>query len=167
MRSNVTADSLEVAARSLGVELSAGIRDALLGVYGELDAWPDALPSLQALGDAGLRLALLSNMTPSMLNAGIEHAGLRGVFERVLSTDDARSFKPAPRAYALGPSALRLPAESILFVASAGWDAAGAKWFGYPTYWVNRPGAPQEELGVAPDGTGRDLRELVDFASRR
>jgi 2-haloacid dehalogenase len=163
----VTADSLESAARSLGVVLSAEIRGALLGVYSRLDAWPDALPALRALKDAGLRLALLSNMTPSMLSSGIEHAGLGGVFERVLSTDDARSFKPAPRAYALGPSALRLPAESILFVASAGWDAAGAKWFGYPTYWVNRSAAPQEELGAVPDGVGRDLRDLVAFATRR
>jgi 2-haloacid dehalogenase len=163
----VTADSLEVAARAIGVELSAGARAALLGVYRELDAWPDAPPALRALEDAGLRLVLLSNMTPSMLNAGVERAGLGGVFERVLSADDVKSFKPAPRAYALGPSALRLPAESILFVASAGWDAAGAKWFGYPTYWVNRSKAPQEELGAAPDGVGGDLRDLVAFATQR
>ena len=25
-----------------------------------------------------------------------------------------------------------------MFIASAGWDAIGAKKFGYPTYWVNR-----------------------------
>ena len=42
------------------------------------------------------------------------------------------------------------PREGIPFVAFAGWDVAGAGWFGYPTFWVNR-------LGVAPDGAGRDL----------
>ena len=44
--------------------------------------------------------------------------------------------------------------EEILFVAFAGWDAAGAKLFGYPTYWVNRPRLPPEELSVLPDGSG-------------
>jgi 2-haloacid dehalogenase len=160
--SHVT-DSLEFAARSIGVEISAGVRAGLLDVYRGLDAWPDAQPALNALKDAGLKLALLSNMTPSMLHGGIEHAGLQGLFERVLSTDDVRSFKPAPRAYALGPSALRLPTEAILFVASAGWDAAGAKWFGYPTYWVNRSAAPQEELDAVPDGVGHDMHDLVAF----
>jgi len=163
----VTADSLEFAARSLGVELSPDLRAALLDVYHGLDAWPDAGPALRALKGTGLQLALLSNMTSGMLHGGIVRAGLGGLFDRVLSTDEVGSFKPAPRAYALGPSALRVPVEAILFVASAGWDAAGAKWFGYPTYWVNRTAAPVEELDATPDGIGRDLAELVAFVRER
>ena len=31
-----------------------------------------------------------------------------------------------------------------------GWDAAGAKWFGYTTFWVNRLNLPVEELGLPP-----------------
>jgi 2-haloacid dehalogenase len=56
-----------------------------------------------------------------------------------------------------------LSRDAILFVASAGWDVAGAKWFGYPTYWVNRSAAPVEALDAAPDGVGRDLTDLVAF----
>jgi 2-haloacid dehalogenase len=52
-------------------------------------------------------------------------------------------------------------------VAHAGWDAAGSKAFGYPTFWVNRPGLPPEELGVAPDLEGRGLSDLVRFAEHR
>jgi 2-haloacid dehalogenase len=163
----VTADSLGFAARSLGLVLSADARAALLDVYRELAAWPDARPALQALKDAGLTIALLSNMTAGMLNGGIERAGLRGVVDCVLSTDQVRSYKPARRAYALGADTLRLPNEDILFVASAGWDVAGAKWFRYPTYWVNRSAAPAEELDAAPDGVGRDMNDLVAFVRER
>jgi 2-haloacid dehalogenase len=53
--------------------------------------------------------------------------------------------------------------EEIIFAAFAGWDAAGAKWFGYPTFWVNRLNLPAEELGVAPEAMGRDLTALVSF----
>ncbi len=63
----------------------------------------------------------------------------------------------------MGIDALRLAREEILFVAFAGWDAAGAKSFGYPTFWVNRLGLPQEELGVFPNASGRDLTDLVSF----
>ena len=65
-----------------------------------------------------------------------------------------RTFKPDPRAYQLGIDTLRLPRDQIVFAAFAGWDAAGAKRFGYPTFWVNRMQALPEELGVRPDASG-------------
>jgi 2-haloacid dehalogenase len=43
------------------------------------------------------------------------------------------------------------------------WEAAGAKSFGYPTFWVNRQNQPGEEPGVAPDATGASLKDLVGF----
>jgi 2-haloacid dehalogenase len=159
----VTSDSLEFAVRALRLDLPAEVRAALLGVYLALDAWPDAHVALRSLKESGPRLVLLSNMTPRMLNGGIDHAGLRGLFDLVLSTHEVMSFKPARRAYVLAPTELGLPSDAILFVASAGWDVAGAKWYGYPTYWVNRSAAPEEALDAAPDGVGRDLSDLVAF----
>jgi 2-haloacid dehalogenase len=159
----VASDSLELAVRALRLDLPADARTALLGVYLALDAWPDAKLALRSLRESGLRLALLSNMTQPMLNGGIDHAELRGLFDFVLSTNEVMSFKPARRAYVLAPRALGLPREAILFVASAGWDVAGAKWYGYPTYWVNRSAAPEEVLHVAADGVGRDFSDLLAF----
>ena len=53
--------------------------------------------------------------------------------------------------------------EQILFVASAGWDVAGARWFGYPTFWVNRTGALAEELSVDGYAVGSDMKDLLAF----
>jgi 2-haloacid dehalogenase len=162
----VTSDSLEFAARALRLELPADVRASLVGVYLALDAWRHARIALRSLKDSGLRLALLSNMTQPMLTGGIDHAGLRGLFDFVLSTNEVMSFKPARHAYELGTRALGLPRDSILFVASAGWDVAGAKWYGYPTYWVNRSGVPEEVFDVAADGVGRDFSDLLAFIAR-
>jgi 2-haloacid dehalogenase len=159
----VTSDSLEFAVRSLNLELSAETRAALMEVYVTLDVWPDARPALHALRESGMQLAFLSNMTATMLSDGLARADLGGLFSHVLSTDAVSAFKPAPRAYSLGPTMLGLPKESILFVASAGWDAAGARWFGYPTYWVNRSAAPPESLGLSADAAGPDLSSLVRY----
>ncbi|HEY2798292.1 MAG TPA: haloacid dehalogenase type II [Thermoanaerobaculia bacterium] len=158
-----TEDALVFAARSLGLDLTAGQRAQLMNAYLQLRAWPDVPAALASLRNAGLRLGLLSNFTSALLDAGIRNAGLSGVFEHVLSTDAIRSYKPDPRAYELGTEAFGLAKEEILFAAFAGWDVAGAKWFGYPTFWVNRAGAPDEQLGVAADGVGRDLNALVAF----
>jgi 2-haloacid dehalogenase len=40
----------------------------------------------------------------------------------------------------------RYQRHEIAFVAFAPWDAARAKWFGYPTFLINRTGVSAEEL---------------------
>jgi 2-haloacid dehalogenase len=160
-----TEDGLVFAANLLQLELTPGKRAQLMQAYLGLTTWPDVPAALRALQEAGLRLAFLSNMTAQMLEAGITHAGLEGVFAHVLSTDQIRTYKPDPRAYQMAIDALQLQREDILFVAFAGWDAAGAKWFGYPTFWVNRLNVPGEELGVTPDAMGRDLTDVVRFVT--
>jgi 2-haloacid dehalogenase len=159
----VTAESLAFAADALKLDLTAEKRDRLLQAHFELQTWPDVMAALKSLRDAGLPLVFLSNFTSGMLNSCIKSAGLEGIFDEVLSTDLAQTYKPDPRAYALGEAALKVPRERILFVAFAGWDAAGAKLFGYPTFWVNRLGLPPERFGPMPDATSTGLGALPAF----
>jgi 2-haloacid dehalogenase len=98
-----------------------------------------------------------------MLDACIKSSGLEGQFQHVLSTDSVKTYKPDARAYQIGIDALHLKREEVVFVAFAGWDAAGAKWFGYPTFWANRRHQPAAEMGVRPDVTADDLTGLMNF----
>lgn len=157
--------ALEFAAASLGLELTGGRRDELMQALVDLRAWPDARSTLEALRARGMRLALLSNATTALLDGWVAHAGLGGFYEHVLSTDRIRSYKPDPRAYRMAVDALRMTPGEIAFAAFGGWDAAGAKWFGYPTFWVNRLGLPVEGLGVRPDAIASTLAPLVDFVA--
>jgi 2-haloacid dehalogenase len=159
----VTEESLVFAAETLKIDVSTGQRDELMQTWLGLKAWPDVRPALKELKAAGIRMAFLSNLTSAMMDAAVKNSGLEGFFELNLSTDGVKAFKPDPRAYQIGLDAFRLAKEEIAFAAFAGWDAAGAKWFGYPTFWVNRLGAPVEELGVTPDGIGSGLGDLVKF----
>lgn len=159
----VTEDSLVFAAEMLKLDLTPEKRKLLMDAYLGLTAWPDAPPAIEALKGAGIRLALLSNATPAILESGIRNSGLVGVFEHVLSTDRIQTYKPDQRAYQMAIDAFELKKEEILFCAFAGWDAAGAKSFGYTTFWVNRLDLPAERLGGLPDGTGRTLQDLVAF----
>ena len=163
----VTEDALVFAARSLKLELDSRRRSRLMNAYLDLKAWPEVPEALKALKAAGLRLAFLSNFTQRMLEAGIKNSGLEGVFEHVLSTDAIKHFKPSPHAYQMAERAFGLDRGKILFAAFAGWDAAGAKWFGFPTVWVNRPNSSAEELSTTPDLVCDDLSGLVAFATSR
>jgi 2-haloacid dehalogenase len=161
----VTEDALTFAAKSVKVDPSDEQRDRLMQTYLELKAWPDVMPALTRLRDAGIRMAFLANLTPTMLDAVVKNSGLEGFFEDHLSTDKVRVFKPDPLAYRMGVDAFGLKKEEIVFAAFAGWDAVGAKWFGYPTFWVNRANAAIEELEITPDGSGSTLADLVTFVT--
>jgi 2-haloacid dehalogenase len=162
----VTQDALVFATNRLKLELHADQREVLMNEYLKLPVWPDVIPALHALKKLGFRLAFLSNLTPSMLTANIANAGLNGLFEQVLSTDRVKTYKPDPCGYRLGTDILRLRREEIMFIASAGWDAGGAKLFGYPTFWVNRSKLPPEELGATADAAGNSLSDLLQFLER-
>jgi 2-haloacid dehalogenase len=159
----VTEDSLIFAAKLAKVDLTAEKRDQLMHSYLALKTWPDVPPALKKLKDAGFRLIFLSNFSPEMLNANIKNSALGDIFEQALSTDEGKTYKPDPRAYALGINILKLKKEEIMFVAFASWDAVGGKSFGYPTYWMNRLNLPQEELNSTPDATGAGMADLLSF----
>jgi 2-haloacid dehalogenase len=155
----VSEDALDAALEAENLTVTAAARASLLERWDSLPPWPDAVRGVRELSRRGLRLAVLSNWSPRMLERALARSGLKDAV-RALSTDEARTYKPAPAAYALGPIAFGLDRREILFVAFAGWDAAGAAWFGFPTAWMNRAGAPRDRLdldGVALATSFADL----------
>jgi 2-haloacid dehalogenase len=159
--SRVTVASLDWSLESLGLQADESARRGLIDEYRRLAAFPEVAAALESLA-ARRPLAILSNGHPDMLNAVVDHSGLRERFRGgVLSVHPARVFKPAPAVYRLAEEALGVPRSMMGFVSSNGWDAAGAKTFGFQVYWVNRAGAPVERLGVRPDETVKDLAELA------
>lgn len=162
----VTQDALVYAAAFLKLEMGPQNKAGLMQSFLDMKFVPGAGQALASLKAKGLKLAILSNVTPAMLNAGINNSGLQGVFDFVISTDCIKTYKPSPAAYQLGVNAFKVDKKQILFVAFGGWDAAGAKAFGYPVAWINASGQPTEQLGNAPDFICASLAELPGVADR-
>lgn len=161
---DVTRDALGFAEQQLGLRLQPDTRRSLLNSYLKLQPWPDVPAGIEILRSKGLKLGILSNFTDAMLDSNIENAvGLK--LDVCLSTDAVRRFKPDPQAYAIGEDALKLPREEIIYVAFAGWDAAGAAWFGYRTFWLNRLRAVEEHLDTSIAAAGTQFDDLVKFLS--
>lgn len=162
---DITRDALRFALARLGLtagtEPDAALEARLMNQYASLSAFPENLEVLRALKAAGLPLGILSNGNREMLEVSVRSAGMAGLFDHLLSSDQVQTFKTMDALYALGPAAFGCSARRILFVSSNGWDAAGARWFGYTSYWVNRAGAPLEQLDVEPDFTGHDLTGVL------
>ena len=161
--SALTRASLRFACAQLKLALTDAIEQRLMTAYDELLPFAENREVLLELRARGVRTGILSNGDPGMLAAAVRSAGFADLLDPVLSVHDTGRFKTDPVCYALGTQALALPAQDILFVSSNGWDAIGATWFGYTTLWVNRQGAPLEELGTRPTRIGQSLRDVFTF----
>jgi 2-haloacid dehalogenase len=159
----LTRDGLRYAALRLGLTLQPDAESQLMDQYQHLSSFAENGEVLRALRERGVRAGILSNGDPDMLAAAIASAGFDNLLDPVLSVHDLKCYKTDPASYALGPQALQMPVGEILFVSSNCWDAIGATWFGYTTLWVNRAGAPVEQLGTEPTRIGSSLRDVLDF----
>jgi 2-haloacid dehalogenase len=160
---DLTRAGLRFAALRLGLALDRVAEDRLMNQYHHLSAFPENREVLQALRERGVRAGILSNGDPEMLAVAIKSAGFSDFLDPVLSAQAVQRFKTDAAVYQLGPDALQLPARRILFVSSNGWDDIGATWFGYTTLWVNRSGAPLEQLDTHPSRVGTSLRDVLGF----
>jgi 2-haloacid dehalogenase len=156
----VTGAALVHALDRLGIPASPEQRSRLLEAWFALTPFPeveDALDRMRAWA-----LAVLSNGTPEMLVRALDGAGLLDQLSPVMSVEEVGRFKPHPSVYRLAEDHLALPCDEILFVSANAWDVAGARAYGFPVAWVNRSGAPAEQLGHPPTLTVDNLAELAD-----
>jgi len=158
----VTGEALDFSLAALGIDNPA-LRDRLLALYRELDAFPEVPDTLTRLKDAGMRTAILSNAAPEMLDAAVKANGLDALLDDVQSVEDVGVFKPDSRVYQLSVDRLGVAKENICFLSSNGWDAAGAGSFGFRVVWINRYGQPVEHLPARPDAEIDTLSPLPDI----
>lgn len=160
---HLTDDALVFATNKLKLELTAGKRIRLVNQYLQLKPFPENVESLKEFKKLGVPLIILSNGTPSMLDAAAKSAGMVGIFDKLLSVDSLKTFKTDRRVYQMGISALRLKPGDICFVSSHSWDVSGAIATGMQGFWVNRMNEPAKELGIIATGVGPTLNDALQF----
>ena len=160
----VTQDGLDWAMDSEGLGDDTDLRERLLQLYWELEAYPEVPAMLHALKDAGMNTAILSNGSPDMLDGAVRSAGIGDVLDDVLSVESVGIFKPARVVYDLVGARFGWAPEEVLFVSSNGWDASAAAAYGFTTAWVNRAGDPVDRLPARPTTIRHDLTGIPALA---
>lgn len=156
----ITEDALDYAMKSLDVE-NTELRDALLALYLELDAYPDAAPALNALRTSGRKTAILSNGSPAMVEAAVTSAGLTELLDDVISIEDAGIYKPHPSVYQLAVDRTGADqASNICFVSANTWDVQGGANFGFQSVRIERVSIPDDNIPGAPSARITTLEEL-------
>ena len=161
---DITRLALNYSCQKLKLELTAQAQKELLDEYAELKAFPENLGVLHDLQKRGFKNAILSNGSPKMLDCAVKSAGMSTLLDRVISVDSVRQFKVSPESYDLVLQSYAVDKREVLFVSSNSWDALGATWFGFRSFWVNRQGLPFETLGPKPTHTGSSLEDVLALA---
>ena len=161
----VTQDGLDWALEASGLEGDPALRQRLLDLYWELQAYPEVPDMLTALKDAGMNTAILSNGSPAMLTGAVDSAGIGPVLDDVLSVESVGVFKPHKSVYDLVGKRFGCAPGEVLFVSSNGWDAANASGYGFFTVWVNRAGEPMDRLPWEPQRVLSDLTRIPELAA--
>ena len=134
---------------------------AVMAGWDELPAFPDALPALQRLAEAGLRVACLTNGSAALTSAFVDRAGLGSMVDRVISVGEVYRWKPAGVVYLYAVSVMGVPADRMAMVAAHDWDCHGAKRAGLTTGWVSRKSGGFGAPFAPPDVVGEDLVEVA------
>ncbi|MGV6804859.1 MAG: haloacid dehalogenase type II [Ruegeria sp.] len=161
---DVTQDGLDWALEATGLLGDTALRQRLLDLYWELQAYPEVPTMLKALKNGGMQTAILSNGSPPMLEGAVKSAGIGDLLDDVLSVESVGVFKPHARVYDLVAERFGCDRSNVLFVSSNGWDAAGASGYGFVTAWVNRAGEPMDRLPWTPAHVLPDLTSIPQLA---
>ena len=160
---NVTQDGLDWALEAEGLD-DPELRERLLQLYWELEAYPEVPAMLQALKNKGMNTAILSNGSPKMLAGAVQSARIGDVLDDVLSVETVGIFKPADVVYDLVCGRFGCAHDEVLFVSSNGWDASAAAGHGFTTAWVNRANEPMDRLPGKPHHLLSDLTGIPELA---
>ncbi|MEH2540669.1 MULTISPECIES: haloacid dehalogenase type II [unclassified Bradyrhizobium] len=158
----LTEDGLVWASKNLQLDLTADKKKQLMDAYLSLAAFPDVKPGLDALKKQGIKLAILSNGEPRMLEAAAKSAGIRDLLDDIISVEEVKIFKVSPRVYNLAPERMKVSNPELGFVSANNWDAVAAASAGLRTFWIQRSTVEvPEELGFQVDTIVKAITDLA------
>jgi 2-haloacid dehalogenase len=133
----------------------------IMAGFTELPAFPDAVPAISALTEAGVRVACLTNGSAYLASSFVNRSGLGALVDRVITVGEVFRWKPAGVVYRYAAEVMDVPAERMALVSAHDWDCHGAKRAGLTTGWVSRKSGGFGAPFAPPDVVGDDLTEVA------
>ena len=155
----VTEDSLD---KSMKIyEIDTSMRNELLDLYKVLSTFREVPEVLKLLKERNLKLAILSNGTPSLLDRLVKSNDLENIFDDIFSIEQVSVYKPDSRVYDMPIRKYQIEKKEVAFLSANTWDVSGGGNYGYNAIWVNRNNNIFDNLDYDPKYKIKNLSELV------
>jgi putative hydrolase of the HAD superfamily len=130
-----------LAGLGLSVQQQAEVGEAVYTTAWSAESWqafPDAIPTLGALRDLGVRMAIVSNFVDTLPSL-CDRSGITPFFDVVVASVDAGAMKPDPRIWTVALRRLGVAAEDSWHVGDNYWaDVLGSRAAGLTPVLVDR-----------------------------
>ena len=155
----ITEDSLDKSMKAFKIEFS--MRDELLDLYKVLSPFKEVQETLKTLKEKKLKLAILSNGTPSLLNELVKSNNLENLFDDIFSIEEVGIYKPNSKVYDMPVKKYKIRKDEIAFLSANTWDVSGGGNYGYQAVWVNRNNNIFDNLDFKPKLEIKNLSGLL------
>jgi len=160
--SEIAEATLKMTAHQLDVSLTETQIKSVLSPIIKLSAYPEVSNTLVDLKEKGFKLVALSNGKPQVVNEQLKYAEIHHLFDKVLSIEEVKNYKPHVSTYHCAYSLMNVLPEDTMLIAAHGWDIAGAKRAGIQAAFIARPGKSLYPLAIEPEIIGSNLKEIAD-----
>ncbi len=157
----VTEESLDKSMKTY--EIGSSMRNELLNLYKILPPFKEVPEVLKLLKDKNLKLAVLSNGTPSLLNELVKSNNLENIFDDIFSIEEVGVYKPDSKVYDIPVKKYNIKKNEVAFLSANTWDISGGGNYGYNSIWVNRNNNTFDNLDYVPKHQIKDLSKLLDI----
>ena len=157
----VTEDSLDKSMKAYKIDLT--MRNELLDLYKILSPFKEVPEVLKSLKEKNLKLAILSNGTPSLLNELVKSNRLDNLFDDLFSIEEVGIYKPDSRVYDIPINKYKIKKNEVAFLSANTWDVSGGGNYGYNSIWVNRNNNIFDNLDYKPQNEIDNLEKLIEI----
>ena len=157
----ITEDSLD---KSMKVfDINKDMKAELLNLYKKLSPFSEVKETLENLKKKEMKLSILSNGTPKLLNELVVSNGLDIIFDDIFSIEEVAIYKPDSKVYDLPINKYKIKPNEIIFLSANTWDVSGGGNYGYNSIWVNRNNTVFDNLDYKPFKEIKSLQQLLDI----
>ena len=139
------------------------MRNELLDLYKILSPFKEVPEVLKSLKDKNLKLAILSNGTPALLNQLVKSNNLDNLFDDLFSIEEVGIYKPDSKVYDIPIKKYNIQKNEVAFLSANTWDVSGGGNYGYNSIWVNRNNNIFDKLDYSPKHQIKQFGELLDM----
>jgi len=157
----ITEDSLDKSMIFFNIDQS--MRNELLDLYKILSTFPEVKEVLAKLKERKIKLAILSNGTPSLLNELVKSNNLNNIFDDIFSIEEVGIYKPDSKVYNIPIKKYQIKQNEVAFLSANTWDVSGGGNYGYNSIWVNRNNNIFDKLDYKPKKQIKNLKEILDL----
>ena len=157
----ITEDSLDKSMKVFNI--NKDMKTELLNLYKKLSPFSEVKETLENLKKKEMKLSILSNGTPELLNTLVVSNKFDTIFDDIFSIEEVRIYKPDSTVYDLPVNKYKIKPNEIIFLSANTWDVSGGGNYGYNSVWVNRNNTVFDNLDYKPFKEIKSLQQLLDI----